>query len=153
MSKICTIDTSHVDEILDRLNEDSRRKAIYNSLIKGSKVLVEETQNSLRNALPKANSKMIEGVKTSKNKNYDEVKVHIMGDFRLKFFEMGTDERYLKKPLKSKTGNTKKKDNSGKNPYRGKIIAKEFFRKARQSSNMLDEVMENLIKEINKLMK
>lgn len=37
------------------------------------------------------------GIKSKVNKEATEGKVHIMGDFRLKFFEMGTKTRYKKR--------------------------------------------------------
>ena len=40
---------------------------------------------------------MISGIKARVRKNGVEAKVHLMGEFRLKFFEMGTNERYTKK--------------------------------------------------------
>jgi hypothetical protein len=36
---------------------------------------------------------LISGIKTIAEKEGKEAKVHIMGDLRLKFFEMGTDPR------------------------------------------------------------
>lgn len=162
MSEICKIDTHELDNILNNLNEENRRKALFTSITKGGQELVKETQSELLKVLPKANDtgrygKMINGVKLKKDKSYDEVKVHIMGDFRLKFFEMGTEERYLKKPLKQKE-NTRYKyksgtNNSGGNPYRGKIQAKYFFQKARENSKMIDTLINTLEKEINKLFK
>lgn len=157
MSKVCDIDTKDLDNILNNLNEENRNKAIFTSIIKGGQELVKETQQELKKVLPKANSQMVKGVKLKKDKSYQEVKVHIMGEYRLKWFEMGTDERYLKKPLphkeetryKYKSGST----NTGGLPYRGKIEKKEFFKTARENSNMADVVINTLIQEIEKLLK
>lgn len=163
MNKVCNIDTKGIENILDNFNEGNRKTAIFNSLVKGGKELVEETKRELVKALPNAargeryGTPMTKGVKMKKDKDYDEVKIHIMGDYRLKFFEMGTDERYLKKPLPHKeTSRYKYKsgsNNTGGTPHRGRIKAKHFFQKAREDGRITDEVMNNLIKEINKLLK
>lgn len=155
MSKICKIDSSEIDNILNNLNEENRKKALFNSLVKGGQELVKETQSELLSVLPNGKS-MLKGIRLKKDKNYDEVKVHIMGDYRLKFFEMGTEERYLKKPLPKKNETNELKSgskNSGGTPYRGKISPKYFFQKAREHSNMVSVMIEKLINEINKLMK
>lgn len=157
MSKVCDIDTKDLDNILDNLNEDNRNKALFTSIIKGGQELVKETKQELKRVLPKANSQMVSGVKLKKDKSYQEVTVHIMGDYRLKWFEMGTEERYLRKPLprkedtryKYKSGST----NTGGLPYRGKINKLEFFKTARENSQMTGKVIETLIKEIDKLLK
>lgn len=158
MNNVCKIDSKELDDILNNLNERNRKEIMFNSLVKGGNILVKETQSELLSVLPNANrgerygKPMVKGVKLKKEKDYDDVKIHIMGDYRLKFFEMGTEERYLKKPLSSKNNSSLKK-NDGNRPYRGKIIGKGFFKKARETSKMIDSVIDNLIKEINKLFK
>ena len=59
---------------------------------------------------------MESGVKLRADKDYCEVSVSILGDFRLKFFEKGTAQRRLRR--------------GGAN--RGSIKPLNFFRKARQ---------------------
>lgn len=161
--KVCDIDTSELDNLLNNLSEENRKKAIFNSLIKGGQELVDETKRELVKVLPNANrgerfgTPMSSGVKLKKDKDYNDVAVHIMSDFRLKFFEMGTDDRYLKKPLpqketskyKYKSGST----NSGGTPYRGSIKPKRFFEHARANTNALSVIIETLNNEINKLLK
>lgn len=158
MNNVCKIDTKELDEILNNLNERNRKEVMFNSLVKGGNLLVKETQSELLSVLPKANrgerygKPMTKGVKLKKDKDYSEVKVHIMGDYRLKFFEMGTDDRYLEKPLSSESKSSNKK-NKGNRPYRGKIIGKGFFKKVRENNHVINVVIDNLIKEINKLFK
>lgn len=162
--KVCSIDSSKVESALDKLSEENRKEAILKSLIAGGKVLKEETTDELLRVLPNAgrggrlkdrknNPKpMTKGIRIKADKDYKEVSIHIMGDFRLKWFESGTDDRYLKKPLKSKYKWTNY--NSGSStPYRGKIKGKGFFKKARESSNMMDAIMKNLDESIKKLLK
>lgn len=162
MNRVCNLNSADLDSILSNLSEDNRREAIFKSITKGGQELVKETQSELLRVLPNAGRgkrydgrTMVKGVKMKKDKAYDEVKVHIMGDYRLKFFEMGTEERYLKKPLKSdhsrynfNSGSV----NAGGKPYRGRISPKKFFQTARESSNMVDTIMNTLEKEINKLL-
>lgn len=163
MSKICEIDTARLERILDNLDEENRSNAIFKSLSKGGQELVKETQNELLRVLPNAGrgekygTPMVKGIKLTKDKAYGEVKVHIMGDYRLKFFEMGTDDRYLKKPLSSSNNSSRYKfksgqTNTGGKPYRGKIDPKGFFQTARENSNIADTIVSSLEKEINKLM-
>lgn len=163
MSKICDIDTTGIDNLLNNFNEENRRNAIFNSLVKGGQTLVDETKSELLRELPKASrgkhygKPMVGGVRLKKDKDYKDVTVHIMGDFRLKFFEMGTADRYLRKPLprkedtryKYKSGST----NTGGTPFRGRITPNHFFTHARENSNILSIILGNLQNEINKLTK
>ena len=162
MSKVVNIDSADIDRILNSLNEENRKEAIFKSITKAGQKLVKETKQELLKVLPNANRgkryegrPMIKGVRLVKDKAYEEVKVHIMGDYRLRFFEMGTEERYLKKPLKkdhAKYNFNSGKTNSGGNPYRGKITPRKFFQTARENSDMVDVMMKTLNKEINKLL-
>lgn len=161
--KVCDIDTSELDNLLDKLSEENRRKMLFKSLIKGGQTLIKDTEQELLRVLPNASrgdklgKPMTQGIKLKKDKDYSEVMVHIMGDFRLKFFEMGTDERYLKKPLPQKeTTKYKHKSgsvNTGGKPYRGKIKAKHFFERARENTNIQTTIVEQLTKEFDKLIK
>ena len=99
------IDDSSVYKLFDSLNEDNRKDILLKALKKAAKELQEATKNNLRQRLgSKAtspnrwNGKTLEsGIKTKADKAYTEVNVNIMGDFRLKFFEKGTKERYTNK--------------------------------------------------------
>lgn len=76
------------------------------------------------------------------NADGEEAKVHIMGDFRLKFFEMGTSVR------RTTGGNTSSV--RGRNPIRrqrvatnrGSITAAHFFRTAK--ANKEREIFDNM---------
>lgn len=72
---------------------------------------------------------MESGIKVKADKDYCEVSVSIMGDFRLKFFEKGTAERRLRR--------------GGAN--RGSIKPLYFFRQARQQD--IDNTINNSITE------
>ncbi|PWM22827.1 MAG: hypothetical protein DBX40_08565 [Clostridiales bacterium] len=72
---------------------------------------------------------MESGIKLKADKDYCEVSVSIMGDFRLKFFEKGTRQRSLRR--------------GGAN--RGSIKPLNFFREARQMN--IDDVINNSLNE------
>lgn len=161
MNNTCKVDTSSLERIFENLSEEKRKEVLFKSLTKGGQELVKETQQELLRVLPNAargnkyGSPMVKGIKLTKDKDYSEVKVHIMGDYRLKFFEMGTGERYLRKPISSSSSRYKYKSgstNTGGKIYRGKISPKSFFESARENSNIADTITSNLEKEINKLM-
>lgn len=79
-------------------------KAKNTALRKGSDILVKAARQSLRTVTKGYNhpnywnGKTLEsGIKYSKpSKDSDTAKVHILGDFRLKFFELGTQLRRTK---------------------------------------------------------
>ena len=166
MNNVCQIDTKGVEKLINNLDEDNRNDAIYKSLVKAGQKLVTETKKTLRKELPSGaksgkryGTPMESGIKLSKDKDYGDVKVHIMGDFRLKFFEMGTEDRYIKKSNKGNGSDgrykfRKKEGSQGNSGYRGSIKAKHFFKQARDNAQAItDEIIRNLQKEINKLMK
>ena len=77
------------------------------------------------------------------DKDYTEVSVSIMGDFRLKFFEKGTKDRYTSKGFyRGKMGENKE----GTSNYR------YFFREARQKdlSGIITHSISQSLNRINK---
>lgn len=164
MSNVCVINKRGIEEIIDNLNAQNRNEAIYKALVKGGEALVKETKEQLRKELPRGATSgkrygdaLEKGVKLQKDKHYDEVKVHIMGDYRLKFFELGTADRYTRKSrklLRNDDSFRKSGGTQGINGYRGKIDAKHFFQQARENDTpIIEEIIETLQKEINKLTK
>lgn len=161
-NKFCQIDISEVKNLFNKFSEDKRKDAMFKALKKGGEKLVEETKRNLSQKLPNADrgkrfgKPMSSGVKLKKDKYDNEVLVHILGDFRLKFFELGTDDRYTKKKVAyQKNGKTKFRKESNKNGYRGKIEKPlKFFEDAYKNQNEIINVIdENLITELNKLLK
>jgi hypothetical protein len=57
-----------------------------------------------------------------------------MGDFRLKFFELGTKDRYTKGHKIMGYNNSHSLKRSGKGGYKGKINALYFFKNAQEKS-------------------
>lgn len=132
---------------------------MFTALKKGGKALQNETKLQLRQVVSntrkpnKWNGKSLEdGVRVKANTVYQEVMVHILGDFRLKFFEKGTKDRYTKihkdKLSTSQYINQLKK--SDKSRFRGKITASHFFRRARQNEEVIQEAV---FKELDKQFK
>lgn len=124
------VDNKKVLSLFANLNSKKQQKVFNNALKKGAQVLVKETRKQLRKGVKNTTKKNIkygkslsQGVKFKVKNN--EAKVHIMGDFRLKFFEMGTNIRKTRKGWK-----------------RGKINAKRFFANAK--ANKEKEIFSNI---------
>lgn len=140
MNDTITVDAKQVLDLFKELDSRKQKKAYRNALRSAANILTKETKRQLKSRLGKAaNSKnwwngktLVSGVKSSADKEGTESKVHIMGDFRLKFFEMGTQERF--------TTGSNSASVRGKDPVRrqkvpasrGKITASYFFRTAKE---------------------
>lgn len=125
-------DTRKVLEMFSNLSSKKQTKAFKDALRKGSQILVKETRTQLKAAGIKGitkrhpewkNTSLSSGIKYSLRKRSDnEATIHIMGDFRLKFFELGTASRhYIKKVGGGKVHNT------------GSIRGANFFSKAKSA--------------------
>ncbi|MBR6640991.1 MAG: HK97 gp10 family phage protein [Clostridia bacterium] len=107
MSESITVDSRAFIRDLNRLSSRNHKKAIKKSLTEGAKVTVKEARRGLRMAVGKTAFKkskktgksIASGIKYTAQRNIleDGVKVHIMKDFRLKFYEKGTVDRHTKK--------------------------------------------------------
>ena len=122
------VDSSQVDDLLNKLDDDDLRRGIIFKAVKaGAKVLRDNTRNYFKSAVGAAashvgtrykyNFPMYEGIVMKGEKAYLEARVSILKDFRLKFFEKGTQQRQTKK---------------GYN--RGAMVARNFFKSATESS-------------------
>lgn len=135
------VDAKEVLKLFAELNTNQQRRAYRNALRRAANILVKETRNQLKSKLGrKANSKnwwnnktLASGIKSNADKEGKEAKVHIMGDFRLKFFEMGTKQR--------KTTGRNTASVRGKTPIRrqrkaanrGRIESLKFFSTAKDN--------------------
>lgn len=160
MNNVCKIDSSQIDEILNRLNEENRNKIMIDALKEGGNILQENTrQNLIKEIGISATSTnhhrkpMNEGVKLITDKDYLTVLVSIMGDYRLKWFEMGTRERYRKvRGVDSKGKKYVKKSEKG--GYTGQITGTHFFKSAREDTAPIEEaIISAMESELNKLIK
>ena len=149
-----TFDANAVLRTFSLLSVDEMRKVHRAALAKGARILVNETRLMLRDVTGRASStrtadrrgwskikgrgrigKLSDGVRMYVSRDSDFAKVHIMGDFRLKFFEMGTDPRETRK---------------GYN--RGTMIARPFFSPAITASKqkMADTIRKSIVDAVMK---
>lgn len=159
------VDDSSIKEVLDKLTDDDfiKKQVLLNSLKKGGQVLREETIQKLRSKLGEGADRkskrleypMTKGVRVITDKEYEEVIVSIMKDFRLKWFEKGTTERFTKGKITGRTmvGKRVKYTRDNNKVYRGKIGGLGFFGEALNQSEgaiitAINTAFEN---EINKL--
>lgn len=145
------------DEItagLEKAKSNNQEKLIKKAYKDCAKVIQQSAKRNLKSVTKGAshknwwnNKRLDSGIKVSQQRNISEgVKVHIMGDFRLKFFEMGTKERNTKnrsvlhkgEPHKVKGKKTTR--NVLKGHPTGKIEEGRFFNKAveSQTENVLE---------------
>lgn len=141
------VDAKQVLQMFAALDSKKQKKAHRTALRKATGILVRETRKNFRKVVRKPNSRnrwngktFSSGIKSSINKEVTEGKVHILGDFRLKFFEQGTKTRY-------------KKRTKGR-PSTGAIKATYFFRKAREAkeseiSNSMNNIITQSILKVN----
>lgn len=156
------IDGKQVDELLNKLSDDElKRRIIFKAIYSGAKELQTAAQSFFKSALGESASHVskyirkpfYEGVTVSGDKAYLETKVSIMKDFRMKFFEKGTNERYIKQSGHSDYSRKKKRyiKNTGKPNYRGKITGTHFFKNA--TENNKERINYGIIKSIDKSLK
>lgn len=159
------IDSSSVDDLLNKLaDKDLINSILYGAVVDGAKTLQKLAQQSFimkmgesANHLSpylKGGKPFYEGVSVKGDKAYIEASVSIMNDFRMKFFEKGTKERFTKSRKITGYISRRKKKREGKGHYVGKITALNFFKAARENGKeiinkeMLDSILKNLNKKI-----
>lgn len=139
----CKVDSKSLDTLFEILDDDEkRRQIIYKALISGGKVLQGKTKQYFKQRMGESAthvSKYIkkpfeDGVVLKGDKAYLEARVSIMKDFRMKFFEKGTEDRYIKQKGHSDLQRGRHQTNTGKPNYRGRITGKWFFKDARNDS-------------------
>lgn len=139
------VDDTQVIKALSRLSWKQMNKAYKNGMKKSLDPILKQTKANLRSSgiknvnkpyISKKTGKkyksMMQGVKSSVyigNTEDSFGKVHIMKEFRLKWFEMGTSERQTRKGWK-----------------RGSIKPKWFFRQAvdQKGKEAVDNLDENI---------
>ena len=153
MNNNIEIDASQVEKMFAELDE-RKRKNVYRTATKNALNIVKK--QALQNLKGVINPKMFgrkdkwgnsfrTGIVSRVYKDGKSGIVHIMKNFKLKFFELGTKERqtttYRGKPLY-------------KNRDTGRIKAYHFFKKAKQSKESevfesIDSLLSESIKKIN----
>ena len=133
-------DDSQVLNLFAALSGKDQTKAMKTALRKAAQILIKKTKSNLKNIVKNSTKKSTKygkalqsGIKAKVNKDGTEAKVHIMGDFRLKFFETGTKDRYTRgHKITGYEGRHLKR--SGKGGFRGAITGKNFFKSAQKES-------------------
>lgn len=167
------VDATQVLAMFSEFDEKHRKVVFRRSLGEASRILVRETRKQLRGVRTKSGSlntktkskwtgKTLEsGVRYKIAKNAKESKVHIMGDFRLKFFELGTKDRNTKghrvtgKYWSRGEGRGRiYKVRTGKGGFRGRIEASKFFVKGKEMSERqvfgsMDQIFSKHVTRIN----
>ena len=181
MSNDCGVDIRQVDEMFRFLSKENIDKVLLDALKQSGKELVEQTKQTMikklgstatstrnYNKRPK-NSAMVEGVKSTVDKDYLTVVVSILKDFRAKWFERGTKQRKL---LRTGAKDRERGRMSGDRRYlyrkegkenfykaganRGKIEPHYFFRETVDSydyikiTEHIDKTLQNLINQNDK---
>ena len=133
-----SVDDSAVRNLFQTLDEESRKRILFTALKAGGEKLLSETKMQLRSKLGSGASSpnrwngrtMESGIRLRGDKDYCEVDVNVMGDFRLKFFEKGTKLRQ-----------TKKKAN------RGSIKGLYYFQAARSKADEITAIINSSLAE------
>lgn len=123
-----TVDTSGVDRLLTNLESENRQKIITEALRRGGRVAQQDVKQSLRAKVGAGAQSMEKGIRLKVDKAYSEVTLHIMGDYRLKWFEKGTKPRYTKGHKTTGYLSNHRLKRTGKGGYRGQMIATHFFK-------------------------
>ncbi|MCQ2978734.1 MAG: hypothetical protein MJ245_02950 [Clostridia bacterium] len=143
------VDNKQILKLFANLNTKKQKKVYKNALKKASNIVVKEAKKELKGGgIKKLNTvhttktgktySLLKGIKGLVWKSGEGATISILGDFRLKFFELGTKLRKTKR---------------GWN--RGYIKAIHFFSRARQSKEkeVFDNINKLLSEEINKISK
>lgn len=157
MNDAVKIDARQVDAMLQRLNKNAVDDCVFEGVRAVSNALKADTQKTLLSRMPAAKSTkktskpMSEGVQNKHRRDYLESTVHILGDYRLKWVEGGTVDRFTgKRNVYDKvtggftgTRRTIAKRRGGKKNvvrYTGRMKAINFFADTRQSLDT-DDIM------------
>lgn len=143
MSKVYS---SQVDQLLNQLAPETIQDIIFKALKEGGNTLKANTILNLRR--PTLNK----GVRVKPNKAFNEVQVNIMGDYRLKWFEKGTKDRFTKGHKITGYADFRYLKRTGKGGYRGKMVAEHFFQAARNDEeSVYNAMMASITESLNKI--
>ena len=149
-------DSNDVLDTLNKLTDNNyiKSKVLVTALKKGGEVLQKNTVQVMKSKLGSVATKnehhskpMAEGVRVIVDKNYYDVIVSIMKDYRLKWFQSGTDDRYTKGKITGQAMITKGDGRRLRNVrdnnkiYRGSIEGTNFFGIARENTTGIDDAI------------
>ena len=158
------ISAKDVFKMIDKLKTEVSSDIMMKALTIGGMVLRDSAKERLLKKMPKAQSAkgrekdttMLEGIRVSKNESGGYVNVYILGNYLNSWFELGTDDRYLKRGHQFKRKNitrTGKYRQFKRKEYRGRLSALHFFREAREQemSAVMDKIIEIVDRSIEKI--
>lgn len=167
MNNSVTIDTSQVERLFAGLRGKDQRKAMIDTLRSSGKILQKATEIEFKSKINisglrinyvkngKAKRKWLRVATLKIDTKEPSAKVHIMADFRAKFFEMGTKKRRTKGNKITGSywqGKRKYLKRTGQGGNRGSITAGHYFAKAQRNTereifgNMANEMTRAIIK-------
>lgn len=160
MAKVFNCDTSRIEAMFERLSATNIQSFEGEAIDKALTELQQETISNLTSRVQGATRSgktptgyvtkpMVQGVKKRVEKDYAEGVVHIMGDYRLKWFELGTDERFTtgsRSRNRNFRGDIKKTVSAGQS--RGKIEGVDFFKDARSDGRVIETYIQSLLTDI-----
>lgn len=157
-----TIEYDELVKMLNRLDTETVDKILLTATKEAADTLRDATKTILLQKLPAAaegkkyGKPMVKGVISKSDKDYTLSYVSIMREFKLKFFEQGTDNRFRKIRYsgKDKRGRDRKvlrKNNT--NAPTGKITALDFFKEAREryADSVVDDMQSAIIKSLERI--
>lgn len=146
------VDDREVMAMFSEMSPKNRKRVLTSALRRSGNILVRQTKKNLRTVTTKSGAlktrtpnrwngrKMEQGVKikVKVDNKTKEAKIHLLGDFRLKFFEVGTSDRYTRK----------------KGAYRGRIEGYRFFKAAKEQTEQkifgeMDKVLSDQVRKVN----
>lgn len=167
-SATITVDATQVNALFKALTGKEQKQAITGALRSSARILQKETESQFRKNVNINGIMVRKTTKSGKEKlkwkriatikvdtKEPSAMVHIMADFRAKFFEMGTKGRRTKgRKITGEfvVGKRRYRTRSGKGGYRGKIKAGHYFQKAQELtekrifSNMDNEMTKSIIR-------
>ena len=122
------VNVEAVNRMLTDLSFKNKRKAVQSALRMAGNMVKREVVRSLKQSV-NADAALTKGVKVVVFRNLQGVRVHIMGDYRLKWLELGTEDRWTRWGYKSKRKTKEAR-------YSGKIKPAYFFRDSVPASSV-----------------
>lgn len=157
------IDSREVLNLFSNLSSKKQYSVYRKALTDGAKILQSEGKRKLKAKIGRAashknwwNGKTLQaGIKVSPQKDVekDGVKVHIMGDFRLKFFEMGTSGRHTTGRHSGAVKGHTPSYRIRKPHYTGRMRRTDFFASAQSAKEkeIFDKMDSLILKNIEKV--
>ena len=146
-----TIKKDDILKLFNEFDEKLRKRTFRTALRKSASILRNQAIKNLKAKVSNIDRRdrwgntLRRGIVIKIFKNLMGATVHILGNFKLKFFELGTKERFAKK-----LGRKRLK----KPRYTGRIDATHFFENAKDQTQIqvfgsLDDVISQSVKKIN----